>query len=78
MVPEEIATKIHELTAKTVNNLISVEDVISWSISETWQDLKRSMPLWAVQGHQCKIHKHLLYSANTTEEQARNFLEDEA
>jgi hypothetical protein len=51
MVPEEIATKIYELTAKTINNLISVEDVISWSILETWQDLKRSMPPWAVQGY---------------------------
>tara|TARA_R110002003_G_scaffold1624_3_gene23302 strand:- start:1338 stop:1988 length:651 start_codon:yes stop_codon:yes gene_type:complete len=51
IVPEEIATKIRELTAKTVDNPITVDDVISWSISETWQDLKRSMPLWAVQGH---------------------------
>lgn len=48
MVPEEIATKIRELTAKTVDDLITVYDVVCWSISETWQDLKRSMPLWAV------------------------------
>jgi hypothetical protein len=77
IVPEEIASKIRELTAKTIDNLITVEDVICWSISETWQDLKRSMPLWAVQ-ERFETHKHLLKGANTTEDEARAILEDEA
>jgi galactose-1-phosphate uridylyltransferase len=45
IVPEEIATKIRELTVKSVYSPITVYDVIYWSISETWQDLRRSMPL---------------------------------
>jgi hypothetical protein len=78
IVPEEIATKIRELTAKFVYNPITVYDVICWSISETWQDLRRSMPLWAVQGECFEKHKHLLNGANTTKGQAEAFLEDEA
>jgi hypothetical protein len=78
IVPEEIATKIHELTAKSVYNPITVYDVICWSISETWQDLRRSMPLWAVQGKRFEKHKHLLNGVNTTKCQAEVFLEDEA
>ncbi|KAJ4371622.1 hypothetical protein N0V83_004842 [Neocucurbitaria cava] len=79
IVPEEIATKIRELTDKSVGDLIGVNDVICWSISETWQELKRSMPLWAVQGRRFeKSRKYLLDGANTTKSQAKGFLEDEA
>lgn len=78
IVPEEIATKIRELTTKSVYDMITVYDVAYWSISETWQDLRRSMPLWAVQGERFEMHKHLLNGANTTKGQAEAFLEDEA
>ena len=78
IVPEEIATKIRELTAKKADDPITVNNIICWSISETWQDLKRSMPLWAVQGERFEKHKHLLNGANTTKSQAEAFLEDEA
>ncbi|KAL6706808.1 hypothetical protein ACN47E_005144 [Coniothyrium glycines] len=78
IVPEEIATKIRELTKKLAGDDITVNDVICWSISETWQDLKRSMPLWAVQGHRFESHRHLLHGANTTRNQAQAILEDEA
>lgn len=78
VVPEEIATKIRELTAQTVDDPITVNHVICWSISETWQDLKRSMPLWAVQGHRFENHKHLLNGANTTKDDAKLFLENDA
>jgi hypothetical protein len=78
IVPEEIATKICELTTKSVNDAITVYDIACWSISETWQDLKRSMPLWAVQGERFERHKHLLNGADTTKSQAEAFLEDEA
>jgi hypothetical protein len=78
IVPEEIATKIRELTAKPVDELITVNDILCWSITETWQDLKRSMPLWAVQGQRFESHRHLLNGADTTKEQVEAFLEDEA
>jgi hypothetical protein len=78
IVPEEIKTKIYERTGKHPSVPIEVVDVLSWSIGETWSDLRRSMPLWAVQGERYESHKHLLNGANTTKDQAKAFLEDEA
>lgn len=78
LVPPEISTKIRERTAKPFNRQIEVVDVLCWSIGETWLDISRSMPLWAVQGHRFEKHKHLLHGANTTSELAEAFLEDEA
>ena len=78
MAPEEICTKIHERTKKQSDALITVTDVLCWSIGETWLDLSRSMPLWAVQGHRYESHKYLLDGADTTLSQAQEFLEDEA
>lgn len=78
IIPPEIGTKIRELTATAVDDPITVKDVICWSILETWQDLKRSMPLWAVQGQRFESHKDLLNGGNTSKGQAEAFLEDEA
>jgi hypothetical protein len=78
IVPEEIATKIRERTRKPVEALIEVKDVLCWSIGETWQDLTRSMPLWAVQGERFERHKNLLCGSTTSHAQVEGFLEDEA
>lgn len=78
MTPQEICTKIRERRQTPVDTAITVIDVLCWSISETWLDLSRSMPLWAVQGHRYEVHKHLLNGADTTLAQAQAFLEDEA
>jgi hypothetical protein len=51
LVHEEITTKIYKITSNDFLEPITVRDVLIWSISETWSDLKKSMPLWAVQGH---------------------------
>jgi hypothetical protein len=76
--PEDIARKIRERTCKALGAKIRVEDVLCWSIGETWEDLKRSMPLWAVQGERYERTKTLLGGAATSLEQVRAFLEDEA
>lgn len=78
IVPEEISTKIRERTKKPPDVSINVSDVLCWSITETWQDLKRSMPLWAVQGERFERNKNLLCGVATTSAQAEAFLEDEA
>lgn len=78
MASQEICTKVCERTNQKIDEPLSVVNVLCWSISETWQDLSRSMPLWAVQGHRYETHKYLLHGANTTESQAKEFLEDEA
>jgi hypothetical protein len=77
-IPEEIQTKISECTsAKSASN-IQLSDVLVWAISETWADMRRSMPLWATQGRRFESHKHLLNGVNTSRAQAKQFLEDEA
>jgi hypothetical protein len=70
--------KIRKRTGKATSDPIDVVDILSWSIGETWMDLSKSIPLWAVQGHRYETHKHLLHGANTTMEQAQSFLENEA
>jgi hypothetical protein len=49
---KEITTEIYNITSNEFLEPITVRNVLIWSISETWSDLKKSMPLWAVQGHQ--------------------------
>lgn len=49
-VPEEIETKIREMTGNLQERPISVPDVLTWAIRGTWVDLRRSMPLWFTQG----------------------------
>uniref|UniRef100_A0A0B7JTP1 ubiquitinyl hydrolase 1 n=1 Tax=Bionectria ochroleuca TaxID=29856 RepID=A0A0B7JTP1_BIOOC len=54
-VPEEIETKVRALRTansdSTVDDPINVLDVLAWSISETWIDIRRSFPIWATQGN---------------------------
>lgn len=78
MLPEDIRMKILERNKKLFTSQIEVQDIICWSIGETWDDLRRSMPLWAVQGHRFETQKSLLKSDITTKEHAERFLEDEA
>jgi hypothetical protein len=77
LVPEEIATKVYEITSNDLDEPITVRDVLIWSIQETWTDLKKSMPLWAVQGHRFISHEQIVLEPDMTMEQAKDFLEDE-
>ncbi|KAF2706566.1 hypothetical protein K504DRAFT_492980 [Pleomassaria siparia CBS 279.74] len=78
LVSEEIKTKIRERIRKSHDAPIEVLDVLAWAISETWADLRRSMPLWATQGRRFEEHKNILKGAGTTVQEARMVLEDEA
>ncbi|PSN72933.1 hypothetical protein BS50DRAFT_616434 [Corynespora cassiicola Philippines] len=77
-IPEEIQTKIRDCTSKSANDNIEVSDVLTWAITETWIDTRRSMPLWATQGRRFEEYEGLLNGSNTSMEQAKAFLEDEA
>lgn len=78
-VSHEIQTKIRERTCKLdEEDAIELIDVLCWCITETWIDLKKGMPLWAVQGARFLSQEHLMSGANTTREQAAKFLEPEA
>src|SRR5262245_36660371 len=83
-VPEEIKTKILKLVRKPDSSGITVSDILAWAVSETWIDIRRSMPLWAVQGQRFENQSALWTEARTngekilSESQAIKFLEDEA
>ncbi|KAH1900111.1 hypothetical protein KXV57_008631 [Aspergillus fumigatus] len=58
-IPDEIRFKILALPHKCSRSDIDVADVLCWAVSETWVDIRRSMPLWAAQGkryiQQCRL-----------------------
>ena len=84
-VPDEIETKIRAVTAAPDERCMSVEDVLEWAIGGTWADIRRSMPLWTMQGTSFAKRKYfwdrarknngesLIYGEDGTE-----FLDDEA
>jgi hypothetical protein len=49
-VPAEIKAKITALRRRRAGAKMQVADVLAWSISETWHEARRLMPLWAAQG----------------------------
>jgi len=84
IVSPEIDTKIRASTGLPLNKAIDVSDVLQWSICETFNDLRRVTPLWALQG-QRYVHQQSLRDAVTTSGQtilsksdAEKFLEEEA
>ncbi|KAL7940125.1 hypothetical protein V8C42DRAFT_356457 [Trichoderma barbatum] len=84
-IPKEIEQKIlMQRSSELSSENITVSDVLRWSISETWLDLRRSVPLWLAQGVRFyeqdamwKQSKHCDSSHEKTE-WAKKFLEDEA
>ncbi|KAI1175689.1 hypothetical protein F4777DRAFT_549550 [Nemania sp. FL0916] len=80
----EIEAKIQERTGISPDTAIKVEHVLHWAISETFAEIKRSMPLWAAQGdrflHQEEIWAGCRADGDTTmtHSAALDFLEDEA
>ncbi|KAF3000220.1 hypothetical protein E8E13_007207 [Curvularia kusanoi] len=78
MASQEICTKICEQTEQSPDEAITVVNVLCWSIRETWLDLSRSMPLWAVQGHRYETSKSIVRDDRMTMTEAEKFLEDEA
>ncbi|TVY45523.1 hypothetical protein LOCC1_G005368 [Lachnellula occidentalis] len=48
--PLEVQSKILEYSGKKEANLIEVEDVLLWTMRNSWDFTKNGMPLWATQG----------------------------
>ncbi|KAK8143751.1 hypothetical protein G3M48_006813 [Beauveria asiatica] len=80
----EMQSRIHMATSKPFDSDVGVDDVLMWAITETHADLRRLMPLWAIQGARFYHQKTTWDSATTevgitlTKEQAEAFLEEEA
>lgn len=83
-IPEEIRAKILQLKRTTDLSSIGVLDVLCWSISETFADHRRSMPLWAMQGRRFISQRKVWEAAHRddhivlSKETAKQFLEDES
>jgi len=83
-IPEEIQSKIYMAAGNPNDVGITVSDVLIWAISETYADLRRSMPLWAMQGARFERQKAIWAEATSSSgvsmslQQAERFLEDEA
>lgn len=82
-VPREIEQKIRlqRGSARSASEGVTVSDVLCWVISETWRDLRRTVPLWLTQG--VRFHEqNALWKQESDfkdkKEWANMFLEDEA
>ncbi|KAK4061998.1 uncharacterized protein Triagg1_10161 [Trichoderma aggressivum f. europaeum] len=82
-ISDEIQARILKLRGEDSNRPIQVLDVLAWAIHETFVDLHRCIPMWAVQG--CRFEKQrVLWESVTTSdgiqlplELAQEFLETE-
>ncbi|KAF2217449.1 hypothetical protein CERZMDRAFT_92099 [Cercospora zeae-maydis SCOH1-5] len=81
-IPQEIQSKICELTSKSEPKSITTSDVLLWTISETHKEISRCMPLWQVQGerfcHQESVWLEHQQNGAMTKNLAERFLENEA
>lgn len=82
-ISEEIEARILKLREENDNLPIQVLDVLAWAIHETFVDLHRCIPMWAVQGQRFEKQRVIWESATTNDgiqlplEQAKEFLETE-
>lgn len=82
-VPHEIDMRIR--SRNDYDSTIEVAMILEWAISETWRDISRSIPVWAMQGKRYQEHERLWSSSRDRDGSiaissgdARGFLEDEA
>ncbi|UKZ74662.1 hypothetical protein TrVFT333_002332 [Trichoderma virens FT-333] len=82
-ISEEIQARILKLRREDDDRPIQVLDVLTWAIHETFMDLHRSIPMWAVQGHRFEKQRAIWESVTTSDgiqlplEKAEGFLEAE-
>lgn len=83
-VPEEVERRISSWREISDCKHTGVPEVLCWAITETWADIRRSMPLWAAQGRRFEFQHGLWADARTDGElrisqlNAERFLEDES
>ncbi|KGO74157.1 Protein of unknown function DUF3638 [Penicillium italicum] len=82
-IPKDVQFKILALTGKSDKSAITVSDVLCWAVSETWAELRRSMPVWAIQGQRFERqqaiwdHNSVDDALEISQSQAESFLETE-
>ncbi|KAM3554434.1 hypothetical protein ARSEF4850_006456 [Beauveria asiatica] len=81
---QEMQFRVNRAVGNALNDGITVDDVLRWSIYETHADLHRMMPLWAIQGSRFERQKETWAKSKTptgirmSQDQAEEFLEEEA
>ncbi|KAL7958018.1 hypothetical protein V8C34DRAFT_324717 [Trichoderma compactum] len=82
-ISDEIQARILKLRVEDSNCPIQVLDVLAWAIHETFVDLHRCIPMWAVQGYRFEKQRVLWELVTTSDgiqlplEVAEGFLETE-
>ena len=61
----EVERKILHCSGKNPSDIIEVADVLQWSISETYINTKKCIPLWATQGIRYQ-RRHIAWSESST------------
>ncbi|KAK4551476.1 hypothetical protein LTR86_011153 [Recurvomyces mirabilis] len=83
-VPDEVRLEMEEMMAAVPNTSLGVEEILKWAIMETQSDIRRSTPLWAVQGRRFLTHERIwaeaIKSGGTSDDTSHmsELLEDEA
>ena len=83
-VSQEIRSKILSIIGEPEGYNIDVSDVLRWAVSETWIDMQRSIPLWAIQGERFERQNDIWSKArrdgktHMSQDQAEDFLEQES
>lgn len=81
-ISDEIATRIATRLSLPDGTDIVVSNVINWSICETFDDMRRSIPHWKAQGERFESQQSIWEKSQTpnmvmSKAQADEFLEDE-
>ncbi|UNI13962.1 hypothetical protein JDV02_000648 [Purpureocillium takamizusanense] len=83
-VPHEIERRIWTQDPDIQHQKIDIKAILAWMISETWQEMKQSMPVWASQGRRFERQRILWDLAKSPQglqmdqDLAQKFLENEA
>jgi len=80
-IPKEIRFQVMLISGKSRMRDINVSYVLRWAISETWLEIRRAIPLWAVQGQRFECQRECWLSngdcPELTSTHAKRFLEAE-
>lgn len=83
-VPHEVETRIRLQNPNQQNSKIDIMAILAWTMSETLEDTKQSIPIWAAQGRRFEQQRILWSEAKTEgglkvdQDLAEKFLESEA
>lgn len=67
-IPREVEHKLRRLMHMDAYDDVFVSDILIWSISQTWQQVRRSSPIWASQGLRFTLQQGIIATQDTPKE----------